>query len=134
MAVTLTNSGSLNTTLDNYGISVLSNTSSVNLGAVSLKFNVPGGVIVKDVNAGISTTVSFLQKDKNLYIALFTTSSWTVNTNNTILSITASGMSTGSFTLDTDEDWYNEFASGGGDVFHIVTGKQIGRASCRERG
>jgi hypothetical protein len=117
MAVTLTTSGSLNTTLDNYGISVLSNTSSVNLGAVSLKFNVPGGVIVKDVNAGISTTVSFLQKDKNLYIALFTTSNWTVNTNNTILSITASGMSTGSFTLDTDEDWYNEFASGSGDVF-----------------
>jgi hypothetical protein len=118
MAVTLTNSGSLNTTLDNYGISVLSNTSSVNLGAVSLKFNVPGGVIVKDVNAGISdANISFLQKDKNLYIALFTTSSWTVNTNNTILSISASGMSTGSFTLDTEEDWYNEFASGSGDVF-----------------
>ena len=117
MAVTLTPSGSLNTTLDNYFINVLSNTSSVNLGAVNLKFNVPGGVIVKDVNAGISTGVSFLQKDKNLYIALFTTSNWVVNTNNTILSITASGMATGSFTLDTDEDSYNEFASDSGDIF-----------------
>ena len=118
MAVTLTNSGSLNTTLDNYTISVLSNTSSVNIGAVSLKFNVPGGVIVKDVNAGISATVSFLQKDKKLNVGFFNTgSNWTVNNGTLILSITASGMSTGSFTLDTDEDWYNEFASGSGDVF-----------------
>jgi hypothetical protein len=119
MALTLTTSGSLNTTVDNYAFSILSNTSSVQLGAVSLKLIVPGGCTIKNVNAGTSSVDSlvFLQQDGNLNIGMYTLSNWVVNTNDVILSITASGMSTGSFTLNTDEDWYCEIASSSAEPF-----------------
>ena len=119
MALTLTTSGSLNTTVDNYAFSILSNTSSVQLGAVSLKLVVPGGCTIKNVNAGTSSVDSlvFLQQDGNLNIGMYTLSNWVVNTNDVILSITASGMSTGSFTLNTDEDWYCEIASSSAEPF-----------------
>jgi len=119
MALTLTTSGSLNTTVDNYAFSILSNTSSVQLGAVSLKLVVPGGCTIKNVNAGTSSVDSlvFLQQDGNLNIGMYTLSNWVVNTNDVILSITASGMSTGSFTLNTDEDWYCEIASSSAERF-----------------
>jgi hypothetical protein len=119
MALTLTTSGSLNTTVDNYAFSILSNTSSVQLGAVSLKLVVPGGCTIKNVNAGTSSVDSlvFLQQDGNLTIGMYTLSNWVVNTNDVILSITASGMSTGSFTLNTDEDWYCEIASSSAEPF-----------------
>jgi len=119
MAVTLTTSGSLNTTVDNYAFSILSNTSSVQLGTVSLKLVVPGGCTIKNVNAGTSSIsgLQFLQKDGNLNVSLTSVSNWVVNTNDVILSITASGMSTGSFTLNTDEDWYCEIASSSAEPF-----------------
>jgi len=119
MALTLTTSGSLNTTVDNYAFSILSNTSSVQLGAVSLKLVVPGGCTIKNVNAGTSSVDSlvFLQQNGNLNIGMYTLSNWVVNTNDVILSITASGMSTGSFTLNTDEDWYCEIASSSAEPF-----------------
>jgi hypothetical protein len=119
MALTLTTSGSLNTTVDNYAFSILSNTSSVQLGAVSLKLVVPGGCTIKNVNAGTSSVDSlvFLQQDGNLNIGMYTLSNWVVNTNDVILSITASGMSTGSFSLNTDEDWYCEIASSSAEPF-----------------
>lgn len=119
MALTLTTSGSLNTTVDNYAFSILSNTSSVQLGTVSLKLVVPGGCTIKNVNAGTSSVDSlvFLQQDGNLNIGMYTLSNWVVNTNDVILSITASGMSTGSFTLNTDEDWYCEIASSSAEAF-----------------
>ena len=119
MALTLTTSGSLNTTVDNYAFSILSNTSSVQLGAVSLKLVVPGGCTIKNVNAGTSSVDSlvFLQQDGNLNIGMYTLSNWVVNTNDVILSITASGMSTGSFTLNTDEDFYCEIASSSAEPF-----------------
>ena len=119
MALTLTTSGSLNTTVDNYAFSILSNTSSVQLGVVSLKLVVPGGCTIKNVNAGTSSVDSlvFLQQDGNLNIGMYTLSNWVVNTNDVILSITASGMSTGSFTLNTDEDWYCEIASSSAEPF-----------------
>jgi len=119
MAVTLTTSGSVNTTIDNYTLSILSNTSSVQLGTVSLKLVVPGGCTIKNVNAGTSSIsgLQFLQKDENLNVSLTSVSNWVVNTNDVILSITASGMSTGSFTLNTDEDWYCEIASSSAEPF-----------------
>jgi hypothetical protein len=119
MALTLTTSGSLNTTVDNYAFSILSNTSSVQLGAVSLKLVVPGGCTIKNVNAGTSSVDSlvFLQQDGNLNIGMYTLSNWVVNTNDVILSITASGMSAGSFTLNTDEDFYCEIASSSAEPF-----------------
>ncbi len=119
MALTLTTSGSLNTTVDNYAFSILSNTSSVQLGAVSLRFVIPGGCTIKNVNAGTSSVnnLTFLQQDGNLNIGMWTVSNWVVNTNDVILSITASGMSTGSFTLNTDEDWYCEIASSSAEPF-----------------
>jgi len=119
MALTLTTSGSLNTTVDNYAFSILSNTSSVQLGAVTLRLVVPGGCTIKNVNAGTSSVdgLVFVQKDGNLNIGMWTLSNWVVNTNDVILSITASGMSTGSFTLNTDEDWYCEIASSSAEAF-----------------
>jgi hypothetical protein len=118
MAVTLTTSGSINTTIDDYGIAILSTTSSVNVGAISLVINVPNGVNVKNVKFPFANSSgSFNQLNGRLYVAGFDLVGTQINTNGVVLEITASGLLTGSFSLDTEYDWNNQFASSSAEAY-----------------
>ena len=118
MAVTLTTSGSINTTIDDYGIAILSTTSSVNVGAISLVINVPNGFNVKNVKFPFANSSgSFNQLNGRLYVAGFDLVGTQINTNDVVLEITASGLLTGSFSLDTEYDWNNQFASSSAEAY-----------------
>lgn len=119
MPVILTNSSSLLTNNSGYRVDILNNTSSVSIGAVTLTMNVPNGFQTTNVisGLGITDTVLFNQSGSQLKIVWFTLSPWNVNPNSAIMHIYAKGLVTGSLTLDSSKDWYNELANNSASIY-----------------